>query len=1445
MTKSRVLSFILAVIMLISIFPLNISAALQTEKEMRRVYLHAFGEAPLLTNTADRTTVYMGDTVDVSLAVDTPNKADNDEEQQYNLGGFTVKIYFDTRYFDFVPPYINTEEKTKNTAIEYDFVADNGWNDGSIEDGSVGDVENKPAGTFITYSQGTHTKDKQTGTQGYAYATVFYGGKSLPYGADNEEHWYDIARLPLIPKQTGNTRVQVDISGDDAHTLELFAKDNPNVDEIKRSFEYTAENSGVFNITIADRSKPNPPVATPGGSTYTAAQKVKLSIENEYDKPGKIYFTTDGSEPTKDSEEYTAELDASGGIPIEKTTALKCITLREKDGRISNVAVYQYNIVPAAPVLFNENKQQISNSYTEDWVYSENWDEDGYKVYASDKTDFNANIADGSTLYYTFSDLSASLITDEPGNIYVGNDAETQWVVISNDTRELKDAVTKLRTVRLVNCFKEEKSAVSTYYLGVKPGAVNAAPKPEQVSEQPVSITLSCDAPPEAEIYYTLNGENPIAQGTLYEGTVTLTRDTTVKAVSYYEGVWGSICEFNYSFTNNPDQSIIAFNPPGNYEGIVNVSLLPKEPGRKVMYSVDGEQPKEYTGALSLDKDSVITAYVEGDEENVHTFSYKIKPLPPVFAPEETQLTHAEWVTIFTPDCTSGTKDDFELKFTVDGSIPTKNTVNSTGTKYTYNPETHEARVYVTDKTEIKAVVVKHGEYVSDVVSHKYEIISGIPAMPALVLSDGYYSIDEGETLSTVFKDMTGYEIYYTVGNNGYPFPDPDPNNEQHKYTKDTPIEFAANQETVIKAIAVKKGTDGNLIMSDTAVFRYNVSRNSQQASSAAVFADKPSGTYVEGAAPHTVTLSGSNDIWYNKNGEGWKQYTEPIEIEFDRADASLYIRDGENGEPTAYVYHFEPPAPVIMPTPGTYSKKVDVTFDFPEGNGYRYYIQQSGGAGESVFPGDLTQSYTKSVSVEAYVLNINTKVMSKHAYGDYIITNAENLGELYINWPYNQKRISKHLLGTDEYAKGVLFGGTYGSKTIIYQVKYTPNGGSETEYSPEYIYDDKLPVIPTKQMENITIKAWIDGDKQNAIEHTIEFIDLGMPGISVDKAANTNGNYPNGTNARVQNAHSGKANIVVFYTTNGNLPASNQSGRAHFGGTAESNAITLSNTTTIKAVYYSACGGTACTACTEGKPQDCANGIYGEVFSAVYPIVESSAGSTGSGGGGGTKTRKYTKDVFGNEHPTHIGYINGYPDGSVRPDGDITREEIAAILYRITNHEYEKPFVATGEFFPDVEKERWSAHDIEYMTDKNVIYGYPDGEFKPSRNLSRAEFAALVFRFADIKNAAIKNPFTDLEETHWAYNEILALVNSGLAEGYEDSTFRAENNITRAEVMTVINKLLGRKPLESYVKSLEFNPYNDLYEDKWYYVTVLEATITHNYWLNTTGYEYKWEDWK
>ena len=1459
MKNIKALSFFMALIMMIASLSFSVTAETTAEKESRTVYLHAFNETPLLTNTSDRTTVYMGDKVNVALALDKPNKAENDNEPQFNIGGFTVKIYFDTRYFKF------DDSGAKVPGIEYYFVADNGWADDDIENGT-GDQVGSDAGSsgsdaafdkpgFVKYSHGTHIKDGHTdSSQGYAYATIFYSGKSLPYGSANKNYWYDIARLPLIPRQTGNTSVQVDISGDDEYTLELFAKDHPDLDEIKRSFDYTALNSGVFNITIADKSKPNPPVATPVGSTYTSAQRVKLSVENPDDLPAKIFYTTDGSEPTDhqtgNCEEYTPEAD-SAGILIDKSTTLKCITVREKDGRSSNTATYIYTIVPRAPILFNEHHEVISNSYTENWAYTENWDEDGYKVYASDKDKFDDHITDGTTIYYTFTDLSDAVIDDNPSNVFVGTNPETQWVKVSSDTKELSHAITKFRTVRLVNVFKEEHSTVSTYYLGIKPGAVFASPAPNSAGEAPVNIDLTCYAPPEAKIYYTINGKNPKLYGSLYDGSITLSKDTTIKAVAFYEDIWGEVCTFDYTFPNNETETVIAYNPPGNYEGITRVNLMPAEPGKKIFYSLDGGEFEEYTSALSLDKDTVVTAYVEGDEDNKIEFEYKIKPLPPVFSPSATQLGQAEWVTIFTPGCSYSTRGDYELKFTVDGSTPDKNTVNPTGIYYKYNPETHEARVYVTDKTLIKAVVVKYGEYVSDVVSHKYEVITNRPAAPVATLPEGDYSTSNNADLATQFKKNEGVEVYYTLATGGNAVADPDPNNPDHLYSYGSDIPLKSDSETVIKAIAVKRNADGSLLLSDVVVLRYRV-ENEDEEEKGDVYADKPSGTYIESKEPFRVSLGGSGDIWYNKNGEGWKKYTDPVVFDYSKADVTLHIRNGETGEPAVYSYHFDPPAPVITPMSGVYKGYVNVKITYPEGDNYRYMYQVSGDDEERIWQQGnmLDDKAIQTKSYEAYVINTDTKVMSKHVYGDYIVTDSEYLGELSINWPYNAKRIAKHLLSTDDYIKGITFGGTYGNSKVIYQVKYTPNGGNETPYSPQIVYDDKLPFIPTKQMENVTIKAWIEGKMDDAIEHTIEFIDLGIPTVSTNREKNSSGNYPRSTKAVVESVYSDASDIVVFYTTNGENATKKKSQREYFSSATQSEDIVLSKTTTIRAAYYLACGASTCVECSQNMPHKCKNGMYGDEFNSIFPVVQPSGGvATGGGFSGGTSNgvteRKYTKDIFGNEHPTHIGYINGYPDGSVKPDGHITREEIAAILYRITNHDYEKPFIKTGEVFPDVSIDRWSAHDIEYMAERNVILGYPDGTFIPAGKLTRAEFAALIFRFAGLEYADTENTLSDIDDSHWAYREVVSLAENGLVEGYEDGTFRPQNTITRAEVMTVINRLLGRKPLESYVKSLSFNPYNDLIQEKWYYVTVLEATITHNYWLDKSGYEYKWEDWK
>ena len=352
---------------------------------------------------------------------------------------------------------------------------------------------------------------------------------------------------------------------------------------------------------------------------------------------------------------------------------------------------------------------------------------------------------------------------------------------------------------------------------------------------------------------------------------------------------------------------------------------------------------------------------------------------------------------------------------------------------------------------------------------------------------------------------------------------------------------------------------------------------------------------------------------------------------------------------------------------------------------------------------------------------------------------------------------------------------------------------------SPDDMVYDNMPIMVNKTMTSITITAWLTDKNGNEITGSkevfpIEFVHLKVPVTSLgsDKVE-----FAKGTTYTIINDYPDDENILLYYTTDGSEPSiENNAKRNLYSGET----LTLNEAVSVKAVYLSACG--KCVYCKDNRQELCTNKVYGKmgVYKYTVPTV------INKGGGGSTidNTRKYTKDIFGAEHPTHIGYIYGYPDGSVKPEGKITREEMTAILYRILNHDYEKPFVETGSVFSDVNLDCWAVHDVEYMADKNIVYGYPDGEFKPKNNLTRAEFAALIRRFTGIENADSKNPFSDLDKSHWAYEDILALNASGLIEGYDDKTYRAENEITRAEVMTVINKILGRNPSESYVKSLE-----------------------------------------
>ena len=630
-------------------------------------------------------------------------------------------------------------------------------------------------------------------------------------------------------------------------------------------------------------------------------------------------------------------------------------------------------------------------------------------------------------------------------------------------------------------------------------------------------------------------------------------------------------------------------------------------------------------------------------------------------------------------------------------------------------------------------------------------------------------------------------------------------------------------------------------------------------------FADKESGTYTESKTPFTVKFYSIYEnrsdikIEWNFDGESnWRKYDSSNPPKFETKDKIIYARtiDGNNNvsRSVGYIYTFNPPAPKITPESGIYLKtdEENAVISHAEEIAYeqKYYrtyykISTDNDWIYTRNPAAINPyKIEKTMTVMAYTLNTATNRYSETVSCSYIVVGDSVLGAIAIKWPFNQNRISAHKLGKGEYANGIQF---IPDIDVYYEYAYTltSEAGGGPYKSDTILYDEKAAFVPTERIDCMTVTAWINGDRNNTeFSHQIDFIHLDIPATDLPEQAE----YEKNTAYHIVNAYKDDPTIIVYYTTNNSDPTIESADRKSFNLTELSAEEKLTKTTTVKAVYYSACGETECSECKIGNYKKCPNGVYGEIGEYKYPVPTKTTVTVGGGGGGSAtidKTRKYTKDIFGNEHPTHIGYINGYPDGSVKPEGDITREEITSILYRITNHEYEKPFIKSGNVFPDVEESRWSAHDIEYMADKKIVYGYPDGEFKPSNSLTRAEFAALIFRFTGVKKADIENPFSDFNDTHWAYEEILALTKSGLIDGYPDKTYKPENNITRAEVMTVINKLLGRKPLEGYVKSLEFNPYNDLHDDKWYYVTVLEATITHNYWLNNTGYEYKWEDWK
>ena len=193
-----------------------------------------------------------------------------------------------------------------------------------------------------------------------------------------------------------------------------------------------------------------------------------------------------------------------------------------------------------------------------------------------------------------------------------------------------------------------------------------------------------------------------------------------------------------------------------------------------------------------------------------------------------------------------------------------------------------------------------------------------------------------------------------------------------------------------------------------------------------------------------------------------------------------------------------------------------------------------------------------------------------------------------------------------------------------------------------------------------------------------------------------------------------------------------------------------------------------------------------------------------------------------------HEEYIAGYPDGTVRPDGKITRAEVAAIFARLTEKHTLAEFVAR---FTDVKSTDWFADSIMKLSGKDIITGYPDGTFKPNKSITRAEFAAIASKY--IKNPkAADETFSDVPMNHWAKDAIAMVKAEGWISGYTDGTFKPDAPITRAEAVSIVNRMFDRAADGEFVREhrFEIKSFKDLVETHWAYYEIMEAVHTHDY---------------
>jgi len=208
-------------------------------------------------------------------------------------------------------------------------------------------------------------------------------------------------------------------------------------------------------------------------------------------------------------------------------------------------------------------------------------------------------------------------------------------------------------------------------------------------------------------------------------------------------------------------------------------------------------------------------------------------------------------------------------------------------------------------------------------------------------------------------------------------------------------------------------------------------------------------------------------------------------------------------------------------------------------------------------------------------------------------------------------------------------------------------------------------------------------------------------------------------------------------------------------------------------------------------------------------------------------------------ETDDHNWYILGYPDHTFRAENDITRAEVSMIFFRLLkdskkNNEVENTFTDVGEH-------AWYEQAVKYLAKIEILQGYEDTTFRPDQAITRAEFATIAARFDFFVNDR-GNPFIDVYDDNWAYDYILSSYFKGWVVGYDDNTFKPSSAIIRAEVVTIVNRVLGRRLQKEDIPQQYLNLFTDINMAHWAFADAIESAVTHEYARKPDGYEI-WEE--